>query len=107
MTYRFLEGYPEGMFEVSEETDDLPYLQGCFMELAYSLLDMEEDEKKDVKRLLINNFNVCLKKKESDIESYSKSKLKEGRDALWDLCKEKGFIPKWSRAANTLLSIWL
>lgn len=100
MSYKFLEGYPKGTFEVSEETDNLPYLQGCFMELAYSLLDMEEDEKKEVMRLIINNFNVCLKKKESDIESYSKSKLKQGRDELWDLCKKNGFIPKYNEEKN-------
>ena len=100
MSYKYISEYPEGMFEVSEETTDLPYLQGCFMELAYSLLYMEEDEKKEVMRLIINNFDVCLKKKESDIEYYSKSKLKEGRDALWDLCREKGFTPKYNEEKN-------
>lgn len=71
------------------------------MELACSLLDMEEDEKKEVMRLIINNFNVCLKKKELDIESYSKSDLKKGRDLLWDLCREKGLTPKYKEETNS------
>ena len=63
MSYSYISGYKEGLFEVSEETTNLLYLQGCFKELACNLLDMEEDEKKEVMRLIINNFNVCLKKK--------------------------------------------
>ena len=101
MSYSYISAYKEGLFEVSEETTNLPYLQGCFMELACNLLDMEENEKKEVMRLIINNFNVCLKKKELDIESYSKSDLKIGRDRLWDLCREKGLTPKYKKETNS------